>query len=1039
MSKLSKDTQQRIVISLTSESAGKELIDAIEGGKVLSGSEAPSDSLGENGDLYVNITNGDLYKKYNSSWSLQESGGGGDFANKDLSNLTPTAIPAGVNLESLNTSTVFTTGFQIKTKTQTTSNSGAIRVISGDVTGNFTSGGARVWSGWNFNAQRSNSNTFATGTVSLLSGSIVSGIGSTGNILLNTGGIEGVSSQGNTGPVAITTGINAGIGNTGEVSLASGNASQGNSGNINIGTGFAQGAGTTGEINIISGASNNSNGALNTTIATGSTILTSGDITGGIRGTTGNSFVRSGSIDFSSSATTYTGNTGIVGSNSGEIRCGLSGATVEGSSGLVYLGSGAVITQASGASIVGGSGGVGLGSGSITSASGSSITGDSGSGYISSGNILGSGTTNSSSGHQYVYTGAIFNTNNTGNTGNIEIFSNNNYGTGNSGNVYIYTGSVASGARGYISLAASYINANFTQIKDVANATDPSDAVNLSQLETITNDLEDRVVSLEDNSNINTVYAYEDNLQVRADGQPGVKDPSPLIRDGWYYKNLVAGQKINWYYFDGLNQGTVTLGDLKSVYAVMTFDAVRVPILAIYTVPTGVGDALPLFAHSRIVYDATMTPTPVVGKKYLVYGGEEPSVHPELPRIQLALVPAQSIGEQLPAEQILTVSFGSDSGASVNSVQYMVETLGLFSDPVKHEMDLRIRVGSQLELDNKANRDLSNLVATAIPAGVNLESVGSAFSVKTKDQTTATSGEITLKSGEVSSLYSGNVLVSSGSNSNANGATSLSQVTGTLDLWTGDINGGVKGLSGGIRILSGYILSSNFSGYTGSINIESGIIDSTNGNGETGGASLGSGAISKETYTGNTGVVRVYSGLNNGFGNTGEVSVRSGGKSAMPGSPTGNTGVININSGNNASIGNSGNVNIYTGTVASGTRGFVSLDGSYITVNSKQIKDVADGTANNDAVNVSQLTTLQNKTIVGQFAMPLGADTFSVTGLSIGTTNYIVNITIENIIDATIRHLVATVTAKTATSFNFTTPQTTDHVNYKANYIINKL
>ena len=240
----------------------------------------------------------------------------------------------------------------------------------------------------------------------------------------------------------------------------------------------------------------------------------------------------------------------------------------------------------------------------------------------------------------------------------------------------------------------------------VSSAVTPTELSNLSGTTSpIQDQLDDegvRVSTLEDNSKILKVYAYENNAQVYADGQPGIKDPSALIRDGWYFKNSVAGQKINWYYFDGLNQGTVTLGQLESAYAVMTFDAVSgaaAPILAIYTVPTGTGDVIPGFAHSRIVYDGVMTPTPVVGKKYLVYGGVEPSVHPELPRIQLAKVPAQSIGEQLPGEQILTVSFGSNSAASINSVQYMVETLGLFSDPVKHELDLRIRVASQLELD----------------------------------------------------------------------------------------------------------------------------------------------------------------------------------------------------------------------------------------------------------------------------------------------------------------------------------------------------
>lgn len=74
MAKLKLDTKKRIVISLTDEVAGKDLIDAIEGNKVLSGDGAPSNALGDNGDLYLNLITGELYKKYNDTWVLQQSG-----------------------------------------------------------------------------------------------------------------------------------------------------------------------------------------------------------------------------------------------------------------------------------------------------------------------------------------------------------------------------------------------------------------------------------------------------------------------------------------------------------------------------------------------------------------------------------------------------------------------------------------------------------------------------------------------------------------------------------------------------------------------------------------------------------------------------------------------------------------------------------------------------------------------------------------------------------------------------------------------------
>jgi hypothetical protein len=76
MAKLSKKLKRRIVVAVTSEEYGKELIDAIEqgGSEVLSGDGSPLNSLGENGNLYIDLISGDLYKKYDDSWYIQPVG-----------------------------------------------------------------------------------------------------------------------------------------------------------------------------------------------------------------------------------------------------------------------------------------------------------------------------------------------------------------------------------------------------------------------------------------------------------------------------------------------------------------------------------------------------------------------------------------------------------------------------------------------------------------------------------------------------------------------------------------------------------------------------------------------------------------------------------------------------------------------------------------------------------------------------------------------------------------------------------------------------
>lgn len=58
MARLSQKLKRRIVVAHTSEKYGKELIDAIEASdSILTGDSMPDNSLGENGNLYMNLTN----------------------------------------------------------------------------------------------------------------------------------------------------------------------------------------------------------------------------------------------------------------------------------------------------------------------------------------------------------------------------------------------------------------------------------------------------------------------------------------------------------------------------------------------------------------------------------------------------------------------------------------------------------------------------------------------------------------------------------------------------------------------------------------------------------------------------------------------------------------------------------------------------------------------------------------------------------------------------------------------------------------------
>lgn len=258
--------------------------------------------------------------------------GGLDYANRNLDNLTePTAIPAGVRLNSLATSQTFGSEYEFKTADQTTTFSGSVRMRAGDVSGNFVSGGARVLSGFNTSASRATPTSTATGAATVQTGNITGGTqGSTGVANLLSGAITAPGVTGNTGAARVISGNNAGVGETGFVVMTSGlstNAAGGKSGDVFVYSGKSQN-GASGSLIINTGAVNSDtifgtsfNNATGTG-ATGSIDMRSGEIanvsstqnTGAMAFTTGNNAGsgNSGAMSF----TVGTTNTGVRGAMS---------------------------------------------------------------------------------------------------------------------------------------------------------------------------------------------------------------------------------------------------------------------------------------------------------------------------------------------------------------------------------------------------------------------------------------------------------------------------------------------------------------------------------------------------------------------------------------------------------------------------------------------------------------------------------------------------------------------------------------------------
>ncbi len=261
-----------------------------------------------------------------------------------------------------------------------------------------------------------------------------------------------------------------------------------------------------------------------------------------------------------------------------------------------------------------------------------------------------------------------------------------------------------------------------------------------------------------------------------------------------------------------------------------------------------------------------------------------------------------------------------------------------------------------------ANQSLSNLTTTSIntdllPSITDTISIGSAslgFENVFLDKLSLEGSASTWWMGVSPALLVDNetvpglVLASRDASTDTENTNNLALVTGTQESTSGTSN------TGSIDITSG----ENFgTGATGQVIISSGGNDATTGPvadtglvrlttgpsflGNTGNAELRSGFISNAASDASTGSVGIYSGLNQGTGDSGALIIESGT------TVDGNSGSVTLKSGDSTS-GLTGNITIETGTTA-GTKGYISLDGQYVTANSTRITDVSDPTASQDA------------------------------------------------------------------------------------------
>jgi len=222
-----------------------------------------------------------------------------------------------------------------------------------------------------------------------------------------------------------------------------------------------------------------------------------------------------------------------------------------------------------------------------------------------------------------------------------------------------------------------------------------SGTVSSPNITTMTSNISSNTTAIASNTgNISTLTIKQTNsLQVwssptiYADGRPPASVPSSISNTfasfGWYFKNTIAGYKINWYMPP--NNGMIVsdvIGLYMRYFNCSTTSNDNSPFLTIYTKSTGSGDAIPGFAHSVMTY--IINTTPVINTSYTMFENVSgncptPSAYASTIQTMIQSPVNNPRGPYAPTEQILAFVIGSNSASAVNSCEFICQKLGIMT------------------------------------------------------------------------------------------------------------------------------------------------------------------------------------------------------------------------------------------------------------------------------------------------------------------------------------------------------------------------
>lgn len=180
------------------------------------------------------------------------------------------------------------------------------------------------------------------------------------------------------------------------------------------------------------------------------------------------------------------------------------------------------------------------------------------------------------------------------------------------------------------------------------------------------------------------VAVYTDSLPI-----PTLDDNN---REGWLFDKIAIGTNKFNYYFYGKGNKSLTLGDLKSISAIISIDTYGntsdIPFFNVYTTKDAGANAGSWY-KSRITYTLTADETILLGERVEMYGGLKPLTHTGARQVEFNN--KITVGTADPTEEIYTISIGSDSGAGI-TCRILVEELGLDFFENENKIETRLKL-----------------------------------------------------------------------------------------------------------------------------------------------------------------------------------------------------------------------------------------------------------------------------------------------------------------------------------------------------------